>query len=87
MDSIISLVIVLLLAANLVGLVILLKRKQPEQTNNEKHPFENEDEDLNMAYEEYVESLGDIPKPTHTVNENIARDTIDNMVKKAIEEL
>ena len=61
--------------------------KKTEQTNNEKHPFENEDEDLNMAYEEYVESLGDIPKPTHTVNENIATDTIDNMVKKAIEEL
>ena len=59
----------------------------PEQTNNEKHPFENEDEDLNMAYEEYVESLGDIPKPTNTVNENIATDTIDNYVKKAIEEL
>ena len=31
--------------------------------------------------------MGDIPKPTHTVNENIATDTIDNMVKKAIEEL
>ena len=32
MDSIVSLVILLLLAANLVGLIILLKRKQPEQT-------------------------------------------------------
>ena len=58
-----------------------------EQTNSERHPFENEDEILNMAYEEYVESLGDIPKATHTVNENIATDTIDNYVKKAIEEL
>ena len=36
MDSIVSLVILLLLAANLVGLIILLKRKQPEQTNNEQ---------------------------------------------------
>ena len=36
MDSIISLVLVLLLADNLFGLVILLKRKQPEQTNNEQ---------------------------------------------------
>ena len=58
-----------------------------EPTNNEKHPFENEDEDLNIAYENYVESLGDIPKATHTVNENIATDTIDNYVKKAVEEL
>ena len=59
----------------------------PEQTNNEKHPFENEDENLNIAYEEYVESLGDIPKATHTVNENIATDTIDNYIKRAVEEL
>ena len=59
----------------------------PDQSNNEKHQFENEDEDLNMAYEVYVESLGDITKPTHTVNENIATYTIDNLVKKAIEEL
>ena len=58
-----------------------------EQTNYEKHPFENDDEDLIKAYEEYLESLGDIPKPTHTVNENIATDTIDNNVKKAIEDL
>ena len=36
MDSLISLVVVLLLTANLAGLVILLKRKQPEQTNNEQ---------------------------------------------------
>ena len=35
MDSIISLIIVLLLGANLAGLIILLKRKKPEQTNNE----------------------------------------------------
>ena len=35
MDSIVSLVILLLLVANLVGLIVLLKRKQPEQTNNE----------------------------------------------------
>ena len=34
-----------------------------------------------------MESLGDIPKPTHTVNENIATDTVDNYVKKAIEDL
>ena len=58
-----------------------------EQTNAEKHPFENEDEDLNMAYEEYQESLDNISKPSHTVNNNIATETIDNNVKKAIEEL
>ena len=48
------------------------------QTNNEKHPFENDDEDLIKAYEEHMESLGDIPRPTHTVNENMATDTVDN---------
>ena len=58
-----------------------------EQTNYEKHPFENDDEDLLKAYEEHLESLGDIPKPTHAVNENIATDTIDNNVKQAIENL
>ena len=58
-----------------------------QQTNNEKHPFENDDEDFIKAYEEHIESLGDIPKPTHTVNENIATNTIDNCVKKAIEDL
>ena len=34
-----------------------------------------------------MESLGDIPKATNTVNENIATDTIDNYVKRAVEEL
>ena len=34
-----------------------------------------------------MESLGDIPKATHTVNENIATDTIDNYIKRAVEEL
>ena len=34
-----------------------------------------------------MESLGDIPKPSHTVNENIAKDTVENYIKKAVEDL
>ena len=55
----------------------------PKPTNREKHPFENEDEDLNLPYKKYVESLRDIPEAIHTVNENIATDTIENYVKKS----
>ena len=40
-----------------------------------------------LLFEEYEEQQGDVPKPSHAVNENIANDTIDNYVKKAIEDL
>ena len=66
------------------------KKDQSLFDNNnedEKSPFDNDDEDLVLAFEEFVEKQGDMPNPTHTVNENIANDTIDNYVKKAVEEL
>ena len=59
----------------------------PEEGTDEKSPFENEDEELLQAFEEYEEKQGDLPKPRHTLNENIATDTIDNYVKRAVEEL
>ena len=55
--------------------------------NSEKNPFDNDDEEMLLAYEEYEQRQGDIPKPTHAVNENIARDTIDDYVKKAVENI
>ena len=63
------------------------KPKQKPEENTEKSPFDNEDEEMLLAYEEYEEKQGDVPKPSHAVNENIAQDTIDNYVKKAIEEI
>ena len=54
---------------------------------DEKSSFDNDYEDLLLAFEKYEEEQGDMPNPTHTVNENIANDTIDNYVKKAVEEL
>ena len=54
---------------------------------DEKNPFDNEDEELLQVYEDHVDELGDIPKPTHTLIGNLATDTIENFVKKAIDEL
>ena len=51
------------------------KSEQMTEDNSEKSPFDNDDEEMLLAYEEYEEKQGDIPKPTHAVNENIARDT------------
>ena len=54
MDSITTLLILILLAANLVGLAVLIKRKQPEQNNND-HVFKDEVNSL-KKYKVAVES-------------------------------
>ena len=36
MDSIVSLTILILLVVNLIGLIVLLKRKKPDEINNEQ---------------------------------------------------
>ena len=54
---------------------------QEAENNSEKNLFENDDEEMILAYEEYEERQGDILKPTHIVNENIARYTIENYVR------
>ena len=58
MDSIVSLVILLLLGANLIGLIVLLKRKQPEQTNNEQI-FKDE---VNSLKNSFSQSFGSMSK-------------------------
>ena len=58
MDSIITLAILILLAANLVGLVVLLKRKQPEKSNNEQI-FKDE---VNSLKNSFSQSFGSMSK-------------------------
>ena len=64
-----------------------VSEKVVEDYIEEESPFDNDDEDLREAYDEFVEEQGDIPKPTHTVIEITATETIDNLVNKFIEEV
>ena len=58
MDSIVSLIILLLLGVNLFVLIILLKRKQPEEKNNEQI-FKDE---VNSLKNSFSQSLGSMSK-------------------------
>ena len=58
MDSIVSLIIVLLLTANLIGLIVLLKRKQPDQ-NNKEQIFKDE---VNSLKNSFTQSFGSMSK-------------------------
>ena len=58
MDSITTLLILILLAANLVGLAVLIKRKQPEQNNND-HVFKDE---VNSLKNTFSQSFGSMSK-------------------------
>ena len=58
MDSIFNLIILLLLAANLIGLILLLKRKQPDQINSEQ-AFKDE---VNSLKNSFSQSFGSMSK-------------------------